>query len=139
MKPALEDLRILLLAQMYERAYESFVESVAARMTEPGVRDLLRGLAPRTDDHSQRIGALVERTVGELGPDDQRAVERAALLAVVEAEGDACDFYLQHVDRVHDPGVARVFRELAREGAQHVGLAGAALDAHEAAGKTARP
>lgn len=139
MKPALEDLRILLLAQMYERAYESFAESVAARMTEPGVRDLLRALAPRTDDHSQRLRALIERTISTLGPADRRAAERAALLAVVEAESDACDFYLQHVDRVHDPAVARLFRELAREETQHVGLAEAALDAHEAAGKTARP
>lgn len=132
MRDELHDVRLLKLAEMYEEAYERFVLHMADHVVrDPDLRTRLRALAAPGDRHHDRIAEHLRRLNARLGPEDQAAVERAALLDVVEVEEAARRFYLEHVDEAHDPEVARLFRELAGEEAEHARLAREALAALE--------
>lgn len=141
MRPELEDLRVLRLAQMYEEAYERFVVEVAGRdVRDPTLRKRLRRLSSPLDDHAGVLARHAKRIVDALGPDDQAALERALLRDVLEVERAAREFYLSHIDRLHDPGLVALFRTLAREEDAHARIAEDALaiaDAH--ARRTALP
>lgn len=124
----LGDVRILKLAEMYERAYEAFVLEMAERyVQDPDVRARLAKLTASTDKHGERIAAEIERLNAQLTDADRLGVERAALQDVIEVERAAREFYLRFLEEVHDKGVADLFRALAREEAAHVRIAEAAL------------
>lgn len=128
MKSALNDLRILKLAEMYENAYERFVFEVAERIVkDDDVRASLMRLVTPTDAHHGRIIEHMTRLNEQLTPADLAAVELAALEDVVEVEQAAREFYLQHADQLHDVSTVKLFRELAHEEEQHVKLAREAL------------
>lgn len=129
MKPELNDLRVLKLAEMYEAAYERFVLEMANRVVkDEEVRRKLLALA--SDDHHDRIVAEIERINATLSPEDQWEAERAALLDVLEVERASRDFFNEHTDAVHDPRVVKLMRRVAREEDAHVRLAEEALAAH---------
>ena len=124
----LGDIRILKLAEMYERAYEAFVLDLASRYVhDTEVVARLRALAGPADDHGARIAAELQRLNGTLGEVDQAALERAALQDVIAVERAAREFYIRFVEEVRDPRVADLFRHLAREEAAHVAIAEGAL------------
>ncbi|HLE97255.1 MAG TPA: ferritin family protein [Candidatus Thermoplasmatota archaeon] len=131
MRPELNDIRLLKLAEFYETAYERFVVELATYVvrddeTRRRLAKLLEG------DHHERIVRELERLNARMREDDAAGVLRAAILDVVEVESAARDFYRDNAERVHDGVVARLFRELAREEEGHVRIAEAALhDAEE--------
>lgn len=112
MKPQLNDIRILKLAQMYEIAYETFLRDVAARVVDdPELGDA---------DHAGRIERHLVRLVDALEPSDDVGIQRAALMDVRDIEAAAERFFRDHADRVHDPEVAALFRDIADEERAHV-------------------
>jgi rubrerythrin len=125
----LEDLRILRLARMYEHAYESFVQTVASEHLDDETRALLAPLAPERDRHEERVQEAIDRIERSMPAGEERALMRSVLLDVVEVERAAREFYLDHLDRVHDKDAVRLFHELAAEEARHVEVAERALDA----------
>lgn len=128
MKDILGDIRILKLAEMYERAYEGFVLEMATRyVRDPQIKKRLEALVSTTDGHGERIAAELARLSALVGEDERESVERAALLDVLEVERSARGFYLRFVEEVHDPLVADLFRDLAREEGAHVRIAEDAL------------
>lgn len=129
MKRELEDLRVLRLAELHERAYERFVRDVADRVPDEKTRARLMRLA-QADDHAARIAREIERLSATLAPDDQVEAARASLLEVIDVERAALAFYLQHVDAVHDPALAQLFHDLARQERDHVHVAETILDEH---------
>lgn len=132
MDATLSDIRILKLAEMYERAYEAFVlEMARTYVHDPEARAKLDALAGPSDKHGERIAAEILRLNASLGPVDQAAVERAALRDVLEVERAARAFYLRFVEEVHDPAVAELFRALAREEGGHVRIAEEAIQLND--------
>jgi len=129
MDPRLADLRILRLAQMYEHAFETFVATASARYLDGPTRERLAPLQPERDQHEARVKALIERIESDVSRDMDGALARSVLLDVVEIERAAREFYLNHLDRVHDPDVARLFHKLAAEESRHVEIAEMALAA----------
>lgn len=133
LRSELNDLRILKLAEMYELAFERFVLEMATRVIrDEGTRQRLANLAGPKDDHHGLLVAEIKRMNAALQPEDQAALEHAALLDVIEVERAAREFYLSHVDQVRDPAVVALFRRLAREEARHVEIAEDALAASDA-------
>lgn len=130
MSQATEDLRILRLAQMYEKAYEAFVAEVAAGLADDETRRRLAPLLPDKDEHALRISREAERIEGSLGARDEPALVAAALADVVDVERAARELYHRQADRAHDPRVAALFRDLAREESRHLRAAEDALDHH---------
>lgn len=128
MRPELEDLRILRLAQMYEDAYERFVLDVARRhVRDPTVRKRLRRLSSPLDEHEAALAEQAKRILDALGPDDHAELERAMVRDVLEVERAAREFYLSNMDRLHDPQVVALFRALAHEEEAHARIAEEAL------------
>lgn len=126
--PILHDIRLLKLAEMYERSYERFVLEMAAQFPEDDdVQEHLRQLVGGEDDHGARITTELSRLNAEAGDLDPVLIQRAALMDVVEVERTAREFYIKNADRAHDPAVASLFREMAREESQHIRLAEDAL------------
>ncbi|HEV8359961.1 MAG TPA: hypothetical protein VGR28_05825 [Candidatus Thermoplasmatota archaeon] len=124
MRPELNDIRLLKLAEMYESAYERFILELAARVVDdPQLRAGLGKLTDPNDRHGERIVAELERLNAKLGPADKPGVVRAALLDVADVERSARDFYARNADRVHDGRVAKLFRELAQEEGRHLHIA----------------
>lgn len=115
MKDVVGDLRVLRLARMYEEAFAAFVESIAG--------------APARDDHGARLAASEARLRTLLEPEDIVELARSELLDVVEVERAARAIYLRFADEVHDPALARLFRELAAHEVEHVRRAQAAVSA----------
>lgn len=128
MNPILDDIRILKLAQMYERAYERFVLEMAQRyVRDVDVQRALEQLAKPRDRHAERISRELTRLTSLVGDADRASLERAALLDVLEVERAAREFYVRFVEHAHDPKVATLFRELASEERRHETLAEGAL------------
>lgn len=124
----INDLRILQMAQMYEEAFERFVQQMAAAAADdPEVKRLLGLLSPPDDPHRARLAAEVRRTRARLGPGHRPALQRAAVSDVVDVEKAAHEFYLGHRGRLHDPALRDLFGMLADEEAEHVRLAQEAL------------
>lgn len=133
MNPDVQDLRILRLALLYEEAYEPFVRRVAQDLvSDPAVRRRLERLAPPGEAHAGRVRDLLEEVSARLKPGDALAAGRAALQDVVEVERAAREFYLRHLEELHDPSVVALFREMVREEGEHVREAERALEAHDA-------
>lgn len=123
MKPELNDLRILKLAEMYERAYECFIFEMTERVVkDDSTRQKLRRLISPVELHGERIAAEINRINATLSPEDADAVEHAALLDVLDLERAARAFYLRHIDRLHDPQVVQLFRNLAHEEEAHAAI-----------------
>ncbi len=138
MNPDLSDIRILKLAQMYERAYEAFVREVATEFVgDDAIKAKLGELSGPLDNHRDRIAAHLDRLNRKMGPVDPHVVERAALRDVLDVERAARAFYLRFVEEIHDPHVARLFRDVAREEAMHVRIVEDALALNDK--KLARP
>lgn len=128
MDPTLSDIRILKLAEMYERAYEAFVLEMAQKyVTDMDIRQKLRKLVDPNDGHGERIAAAIERLNQRVRDIDRASVERAALRDVLHVERSARAFYMKFVEEIHDPGVAVLFRTLAREESEHIRAAEDAL------------
>lgn len=126
------DIRILKLAEMYERAFETFLLEMAKKyVQDPAIRKKLAVLADPKDDHGERIAREIDRLNAELGAPDHASIERAALQDVLEVERAARAFYLRFVEEVRDPKVAELFRQLAREEAGHIRIAEDALALHD--------
>lgn len=124
MRPNVDDLRHLKLAELYEMAYERFILEVALRtVTDERIRRSLLTLAPAGESHHGRIAAEIARLNASLSPEEAEEVTRAALLDVLEVERAARDMYLRLADRVHDPAIVKLFRALAKEEEGHVRLA----------------
>lgn len=128
MDPQLSDIRILKLAEMYERAYEAFVIEMAQNyVTDLEIRQKLRKLVDPNDGHGERIAAALVRLNARVAPVDRASLERAALRDVLEVERSARAFYLRYVEEIHDTEAAQLFRQLAREEGEHVRIAEDAL------------
>jgi len=124
----LRDIRILKLAEMYERAYEAFVHEMADRYVhEPSVRTKLAALAASASEHARSIAAEMDRLSAILGNAEPKSIERAALHDILEVERAARTFYLRSIDTVHDAKLADLFRALARDEAANVRTAEDAL------------
>ena len=124
MKPILNDIRMLKLAEFYEEAYEAFIVEIATKVIDdPEIRTRLMALVSPEDAHAERIVENLERLNAAVAPEDHTDLLRAALLDVRDVEQSARDFYIAAVDRVHDPKVAALFRELANEERGHVRIA----------------
>lgn len=129
MNAKLNDIRILKLAEMYEGAFERFVLEMAERVVKDDqVRRELLKLVDPTDMHHERIVAHLERLNAALTPEERLAVEIAAAEDCVEVERAARDFYLGHIDQLHDKDVIALFRALAHEEEQHLKIARRALE-----------
>ncbi|HLE97353.1 MAG TPA: hypothetical protein VI997_08285 [Candidatus Thermoplasmatota archaeon] len=122
----LGDVRILKLAEMYEAAYGRFLRDDAMRYAfgQPA-RDALSELG--AGDHERRIDSEILRLNAEIGQAEPEELERAALEDVLEIERTAHEFYEKAAQRVHDPDVARLFAQLARDEARYVAIASRAL------------
>lgn len=132
MKPELNDLRILKLAEMYETAYERFVHEMAERVVKDDkVRERLRVITQ--DGHHERIVAEIDRLNKTLSSEDAHEVERAALLDVLEVERNSRDFFITHIDQLHDPRLVSLFRAIAQDEERHVEEAERALSLHHGA------
>lgn len=128
MEHALSDLRILKLAELYESAYETFILEMAEKhVRDEAVRSELHKLAQPSGAHGRRVADAIQRLNARLGPVDRAAVERAALLDVLEVERNARAFYMRYVEEIHDPEVAALFRALAREERWHIRIVEDAL------------
>ncbi|MHB8605863.1 MAG: ferritin family protein [Thermoplasmatota archaeon] len=128
MKREINDLRILKLAEMYEIAYERFVLDVALGIVPEGrVRSRLLTLAGPSDGHHERIVNEMKRLNAGLTAAEQAEIVAAAVLDVVEVERAAHDFYSRFAEQLHDPEIARLFRDLANEESGHVAIAERAL------------
>lgn len=128
MDHALSDIRILKLAEMYERAYEEFVLEMAEKYVhDDAIKKQLHKLAGPIDKHGERIAAAIERLNARLGDVDRASLERAALRDILDVERSARTFYLRYVEEVHDPDVAFLFRALAHEEGEHIRIAEDAL------------
>lgn len=126
--PRLNDIRILKLAEMYERAYEGFVLEMAERYVwDPDIRGRVARLVAPADRHAERIAAELGRLSALADDADRAAFERAALRDVVEVERSARSFYLRYMDDLEDEGARKLFRELAKEESAHVRIAEDAL------------
>lgn len=124
----LDDIRILKLAEMYVRSYQRFVHEMSAQFArDPAVMRHLRRLVDPQEDHAARITQQLARLNASVGPEDALDADRAALLDVVEVERAARKFFLERADAVHDPKVAALFREMAREQAERTSFAEDAL------------
>lgn len=119
MKTQLNDIRILRLAQMYEIAYEGFLRDVADRVVDD-VEVRLQLEALNAPDHAGRIEDHLERLRRGLEDSDREGLQRAALLDVRDIERAAQRFFQLYADRVHDPQVVALFREIAAEDRGHV-------------------
>lgn len=129
LRPDLNDLRLLKLAELYEVAYERFILQVARRVVgDARVRAKLDLLTSPTDDHHERIVKEQERILGRLSPRDHAGIVLAALRNVQALEEHACDLYDSAADEAHDPRVRTLFRTLAREEAIHAAIAREALE-----------
>lgn len=128
MKPALNDLRLLKLAEMYELSYERFLIEIAQRVVkdDDARAELMKLVDPKEDHHAQIVAEL-DRLNSQLSPEDQASVEIAALQDVLEVETAARDFYIQRVDQLHDPRLVSLFKNLARAEDDHVRVARHAL------------
>lgn len=129
MKPELDDLRVLRLAELHARAYERFVLDVADRLTDEKTRARLLHLAA-SGDHSGRIAHEIERLSSKLSPEDQAEAARASLLEVIDVKRAALDLYMRHVDAVHDPAVVQLLHDFVREERDNVRVAETILDEH---------
>ena len=128
MRPELNDVRLLKLAEMYETAFETFVVEMATKMVaDPEVRRHLMGLVAPEDAHPERVRKEARRLSAGFGPADRAGLAYAAVLDIRDVERAARQFYVTHADEVHDPHVARLFRALAAEEDRHVRMADEAL------------
>lgn len=128
MNDRVDDIRILKIAEMYERAYESFVLEIAEKYVhDPAVKKLIHKLAGPNEKHGERIASAIERLNAQLGIVGRASLERAALRDVLDIERSARAFYMKYVEEVHDPGVAALFRALAHEEGEHIRIAEDAL------------
>lgn len=129
MKPELNDLRILKLAEMQEHAHRRFLTEVAQCIVrDDALRRQLLDLAARPMYRCARIASHMTRLNERLGPADDRAIEAAALQDVLDVERAQLEFYSSQADRLHDPRVVRLFRDLVAEGDASVDSVRAALD-----------
>lgn len=132
MRGVLQDIRLLKLAELYERAYEAFVIEMAERVVDDdAARAALMKLVDPADQHGERIAAELERLNASIPPAEHMDVLRAALMDVCDTERAARRFYAEHADKVHDPRVARLFQQLAVEEGRHERIANEALRALE--------
>jgi rubrerythrin len=132
MDALLDDIRLLKLAEMHERAYESFILEMADRyVRDEAARGEIRKLVGSTDDHGARIAKLLAELSAKVPSEKQPLVERAALLDIIDVEHLAREFYLPRIDQAHDKRVIELFRELARQEALHVRIAQDALRASD--------
>lgn len=122
-------MRLLKLAEMYERAFERFVLDISQRyVKDASIREKLAPILEGRDDHEGRIGRELVRLNALLGSAaDAASVERAALLDILEVERAARAFYLRALEEVRDGQVIELFRVLAREEAVHAALVEQAL------------
>lgn len=119
---------MLKLAEFYERSCEAFVRDLARRdVHDPEVLAEVRKLAAKPERHEARVAALLARKRAELNPAQREALERAALLDILEVERTAREFYMRSFERVQDPEVGHLFRDLARAESRHLELAEHAL------------
>lgn len=126
----LEDLRMLKLAEMYEMAYERFVNEMAERVVRSGeAHHVLKDIAPRAGAHRERIAHHLARLSDLLDPSSQQKLEQAALQDVVDLETAGREFYVRGAARLHDPLVSALFHDLAREEGEYARLAEGALSA----------
>lgn len=115
----LSDLRILHLAVSLEDTLERYEENLRNLIPEVVVRAKLRGLFEPGPSHEALREAYkqLSRKAGAahagLSTDD-------VLQTLLECESLARDFYLNHLDRLSDPGLVRLFRQMAAEEEQHV-------------------
>lgn len=124
----IEDIRLLKLAEMYERAFERFVLQMHQfHVEDEDVRRKLAPLLDPRDDHEGRILRELQRLNADVATHDAALIERAAILDIEEVERAAHEFYVRHLDDVHDARVAALFRELAREEDRHARIASEAL------------
>lgn len=128
MAPAVDslmnDIRLLRLAEMYESAFEAFVVELAARdIRDASLRKELLTVISPDEDHGGRVQTEMQRLHEALGPEAAAALERGAILDVIDIERAAREFYMTHVDSVHDPRVVKLFRELAMEEDRHARIA----------------
>lgn len=128
MKPELDDLRALRLAELHERAYERFVRDVAEHVADEGARADLAGIA--ASDDAARIAAEIERLRAKLSPEDAADAARASLLDVLDVERAGLEFYVKHVDAVHDPALVQLFHDLAQRKRDRIHVAETILDEH---------
>ncbi len=109
----LNDLRILKLAQMHEQAFSRFVGEVATpQIQDESLRDHLAHIAPPTDRTHARLAAEAERLSSSVGANHHANRERALLLDILELAEAEREFYVRHMDELHDPRAVRLFREL---------------------------
>lgn len=132
MRTELNDIRLLKLAEMYEAAYEHFIVELAERVVKDDEirRGVMKLVAP-TDMHGERIAAQLVRLNESVSEEDHEGILHAALLDVRDVERAARDFYLGHADQVHDPEVAKLFRNLAHEEGEHLRIAEGLLQLHQ--------
>lgn len=121
MNPIVEDLRHLKLAELYELAFERFVRDLAivTIRDETARAEILEKLVPESDPHAGRIREEIERLNAKVTDADMGDVERAALLDILDVERAAREAYLRLIDKAHDPRIVQLFRDLAREEAEH--------------------
>lgn len=128
MRALLNDIRLLKLAELYERAYEQFVLELAENASDdPEVLERLKLLVSPDDRHGERISEQLERLNREVTLAERADVVRAAIMDVCDVERSAREFYVRHIDDLRDPQVAKLFRELAAEEARHARIATDAL------------
>lgn len=129
MRPELDDLRVLRLAELHERAYERFMLDVAEGLPDEKTRERLLHLV-HSGEHGARLAREIARLSARLSPEDKAEAARASLLEVIDVERAALDLYMRHVDAVHDPSVVQLFHDLVREERENVRVAETILDEH---------
>lgn len=128
----LHDIRLLKLAEMHERAYESFVlELTRQYVRDPVVQREAEKLVAAGHAHTERIAELLGDLNADVASDESAAIERAALLDILEVERAAREFYLRHLEEAQDERVSRLFRDLLHEETLHVRAAEGALATHD--------
>lgn len=128
MKPEVNDLRLLKLAEMYALARERFVAEIEAHVVDdPDVRAVLQRLIASHGGQRARLASEILQLNAGIHPEAHAEVVRAALLDIREAEEDAREFYRAHADRLREVPLAHLFQALAQEAARDARLAEDAL------------
>lgn len=123
-----EDLRILRLAKLYEDAYHAFIRDALREQADPGTREKLAALLPPQNKHVDELERQEARLRSQLRDADAPQLAAGVLADIVDVERATREFYFQNADRIHDPALAQLFRELARDGTRQGEIAEAALD-----------
>lgn len=114
----LNDLRILRLALHMEETFERYEENLRHDIPQVPIRAKLAPLFDEGDAHERLRRAFAE--LSRAAARRQSPADSASILQTLhDCEEAAHEFYLHYLDRLSDPALIQLFKDLAAEEADH--------------------